>query len=203
MSPTVETKTVKVGGAKNGGTRVVPVHKPPKFYPAEDAPKPKKCRKVAKPTKLRKTITPGTVLVLLAGKYRGKRVVFIKQLPSGLLLVSGPFAVNGVPLRRVNQAYVIATSTKVDISSVQIPESVTDAFFKKEEAKKDKKPTEEGMFEKDGKKEKKEIPAARKEVQAQVDKALVSAIDKVEHLRDYIRAPFTLTRGQFPHKLVF
>jgi large subunit ribosomal protein L6e len=113
-------KEVTVGGEKNGGKRLIPTSKAPRFYPAEDIRVPKMSRKSPKPTRLRPSIMPGTVLILLAGRFRGKRVVFLKQLDSGLLLVTGPFKVNGVPLRRVNQAYVIATSTKVDLAGVKV-----------------------------------------------------------------------------------
>lgn len=50
----------------------------------------------------------------------------------------GPFKINGVPLRRVNQSYVIGTSTKVDISGVII-EKFDDKYFGKVAEKKNKK----------------------------------------------------------------
>lgn len=39
--------------------------------------------------------------------------------------------VSGIPMRRVNQRYVIATTTKLDISSVKIPGKLDDAYFKR------------------------------------------------------------------------
>lgn len=60
------------------------------------------------------------------------------QLPFCFIDATGPYKVNGVPLRRVNQAYVIGTSTKVDISGVNA-EKYDDKYFVRQVEKKQKK----------------------------------------------------------------
>jgi large subunit ribosomal protein L6e len=196
------TKEKQVGGDKNGQKRVVPTAKAPRFYPAEDVHQPKKSRKVTRPTKLRDSFTPGTVLILLAGRFRGKRVVFLKQLSSGLLLVTGPYKVNGVPLRRVNQTYAIATSTKLNLGDFKVDEKINDSYFAKD-AKKGKVSAEEEFFAEGKPKARETFPESKVADQKAVDAAVVAAVKKEESFAKYLKATWGLSKGQFPHQLTF
>ncbi|GJT94680.1 60S ribosomal protein L6-like protein [Tanacetum coccineum] len=64
-----------------------PAVKPPKFYPADDVKKPLSTNVRLDPPSSA-SIFPGTVQIILAGRFKGKRVAFLKQLTSGLLLVT-------------------------------------------------------------------------------------------------------------------
>ncbi|KAH7887658.1 ribosomal protein L6e-domain-containing protein [Phlebopus sp. FC_14] len=195
-------KEVAVTGEKNGSTRLVPTSKAARFYPAEDVRQPKKSRKSPKSAKLRPSIVPGTVLILLAGRFRGKRVVFLKQLDSGLLLVTGPYKINGVPLRRVNQAYVIATSTRVDLEGFKVDPKINDTYFAKT-AVKSVSSAEDEFFSQGKPKPKEPFPEAKSADQKDVDKVVIAAVQKQENLAKYLKASFGLSKGQFPHQMVF
>ena len=179
------------------------------FYPGDDEKVHfKRPNRKPKAAALRKSITPGTVLIILAGRFKGRRVVFLKQLQSGLLLVTGPYKVNGVPLRRVNQAYVIATSTKVPLDGVDASK-IDDAFFARKatarvQANKDN--SDASKFFQVGAElteEQKAQVKAKRSNQSAFDSALLANIKKVEHLKSYLATRFSLRQNQLPHLLRF
>lgn len=152
--------------------------------------------------KLKKGLEPGTIVILLAGRFRGKRVVFVKQLPSGLLLTTGPYAVNGVPLRRVNQPFCITTSTKVDLKVENYAE-VTDIYFskgKKSNKRRAKaKKTEANMFATEP--EKKGMSDEKKAGEKKMDEAVVASL--APDVKEYLKTRFSLSAKDYPHALKF
>ncbi|KAJ9626527.1 60S ribosomal protein L6 [Taxawa tesnikishii (nom. ined.)] len=188
------------------GEREIPhaSQKAQKYYPAEDESQSKKARKSIRPAKVRQSLQPGTVLILLAGRFRGKRVILLKHLDQGVLLVTGPFKINGVPLRRVNARYVIATKTKVDISGIDnsVVEKVGgENYFAREKG--DKKKGEEAFFKQGEGQEKKKVASGRAEDQKKVDQALLSGLKKEPFLLSYLSSTFSLRKGDKPHEMVF
>eukprot|EP00929_Paragymnodinium_shiwhaense_P109627 TRINITY_DN760_c0_g2_i2.p2 TRINITY_DN760_c0_g2~~TRINITY_DN760_c0_g2_i2.p2 ORF type:complete len:180 (-),score=69.83 TRINITY_DN760_c0_g2_i2:94-633(-) len=154
-------------------------------------------KSASKGAKLKKNIKPGQVMILLAGRFRGSRVVFLKQLESGLLLVTGPYAVNGVPLKRVNQRFCIATSTVVDLKGAKV-DKITDARWKRD-TKKAKK-GEESFFS-----AKKRDTTGTKEESKKEQKTLDEPIVKglAADMKAYLGSRFSLTARQYPHEMKF
>jgi len=167
-------------------------------------------RETNNPTRLRQGLKPGTVVILLTGPYRGRRVVFLKQLKqSGLLLVTGPFGINGVPLRRVSQRFVIITSTRLAVGKIPELDNLEDAYFKKTATgKKHKKAPEKGdekkqEAEQPAKQKREPFPEEKKKVQSAIDSKLGDAIAKVEYMKPYLTSYFTLRAGEPPHLIRF
>merc|ERR1712217_969946 len=170
-------------GEKKAAEKTGQVGRAQRFYPVDQERRRFKTTGAGKSyratQKLKEGIVPGSVLILVAGRHRGKRVVFLKQLESGLLLVTGPFKINGVPLRRVNQKYVIATSTKLAFDSA-IPDRVNDDYFSRIELNAHEGQNEGEIF----------------QTKKAVDAAVLVAAKKVPYMVSYLASNFSLQNGQ-------
>ncbi len=157
----------------------------------------RKC-KIPKKTHISAELTPGQVVILLSGRFRGRRVVFLKKLETGLLLVTGPYKYNGVPLKRVNAAYVLPTNTKLTIDA-KVADEIKNEFFKRVEIARN----EEKDFFADEKTKKERITDERKNAQNKVDTEVKKAVDAVPMMKEYLRNRFALKSGDKPHLMKF
>jgi large subunit ribosomal protein L6e len=176
------------------------------WYPADDEKKRfVRANTKPQPSAGRKSIQAGSIVILLSGPHRGRRVVVLNKLASGNLLITGPYAINGVPLGRVNPAYVLSTSSKVSLDGVNV--NVNDSFFKKSTrfTKNELKNASEHRLKQveEGKAAEGKFKEELKAAQKAVDGKLLDNIKKVEHLKGYLGTRFTLSNGSRPHELKF
>lgn len=139
-------------------------------------------------------MTPGTVAVVLIGPYQSKKVVFLKQLESGLLLCA---CLNNNSVRRFPQKWLLATSQNVDVSGVGLNYFNDKSFAGF--AKKSSDPSE--FFQENQQKatpESQDFTAAKDKVL----KAVGAAAQKEELLFEYCCARFTLDKEVPAHALI-
>ncbi|XP_058824998.1 large ribosomal subunit protein eL6 [Topomyia yanbarensis] len=195
----------KIGGAKNGGERKVLVKKNKSYLPTKRIVRKRTGKRCFRNHKrnTRGALKKGKVLILLAGRHKGKRVVLLKVLKSGLLLVNGPFALNCCPLRRISQNYVIATKTRINLKAFKVPKHINDTYFRRIVKKKNSR-TERDIF---AEKVEKYVPSEqRKTDQKAVDEALLKAIKthpEAKVVQRYLKSMFSLRSNQFPHRMQF
>ena len=169
------------------------------WYPISDLKShfKRNCKK-PKASHISAPLTQGQVVIILSGRFRGRRVIFLKKLESNLLLVTGPYKYNGVPLKRVNAAYVLPTNTKLNIKE-EIAKNVNDKIFERVDIERKK---EEDFFEEE-KKKKERITEDRKKLQTEVDTVVKKAVDEVPMMKEYLRNRFALKNGDKPHLMKF
>jgi large subunit ribosomal protein L6e len=79
---------------------------------------------------------------------------------------------------------------------------LNDTYFAKT-APKVARTAEEEFFEDGQPKPKEKLPESRAADQRTIDNALLSSIKKTDNLSKYLKASWGLSKGQFPHQLVF
>lgn len=173
--------------------------KQPKAHPTVTI-KTRKGERTVNVVKVRKSLKPGTICIVLAGPAQGKRVVLLRVLRNGTLVVAGPQSVNGVGLRNINHRYVIATSTVLDVSAVDVSK-FDEAYFSTPKKTKGAKKTERNFL-----RQGQDIPKDTAELEKDsevVDKALAPVVTKDPLLKQYMASRFRVNKHNVPHRVKF
>lgn len=115
-------------------------------------------------------LTPGDIVVVLEGAYTGKKVVFIKQLPECMSLVSGISSINGVSAFKIDERYLFKLSAKVDLpSSISIDASNVFESKMNEPEKIDAEPSKQ---------------------EAELEKSILAVVSKIPYMKAYLAEQF-------------
>lgn len=148
------------------------------MYESEDVPKyiekyMKKLAKKAQRTR-RTDLETGMITVVCEGIYESKKVFYLKGLDNNLVICAGIRDVNGVPFFKIDESYLLATSTK-------IPVNINEITVKENEVP---------LITKDKSIEIMEVDYSDK--MNQIEKSLLEEVKKVDFLKSYLSAPFEI-----------
>eukprot|EP00477_Mikrocytos_mackini_P000576 GAHX01000615.1.p1 GENE.GAHX01000615.1~~GAHX01000615.1.p1 ORF type:complete len:184 (-),score=37.24 GAHX01000615.1:34-585(-) len=164
-------------------------------------------KKGSMPTKRFQQKTPvrqiGTIVILLDGKFAGKRAVLLSNRKNGNVLVAGPSSVNGVGLTFIESIKVLGTSVVLDISKVGFDfETINfnDIRISREERRKNWHDSDrEFMAEVKNTVDTDKV----KELNDKVNSVLVGEIKKQELLEEYLKDKFGLKAEDKFHAMKF
>ncbi|KAH0474345.1 MAG: uncharacterized protein KVP18_003916 [Porospora cf. gigantea A] len=151
-------------------------------------------------SKVRKSLKPGVVCIILAGPAAGKRVVCLRVLRNGTLVVVGPKSVNGVGLRSINHRYVIATSTVIDVSAVDTSK-FDEAYFSVAKKTKGEKKAERNFL-RQGQDPVKDTTQLTQDEDA-LDKLIAPLVEKTPFMKQYLSSRFRVNKHNVPHRVKF
>nr|UXY86672.1 60S ribosomal protein L6B [Cryptomonas paramecium] len=60
----------------------------------------------------------GSVAIISFGKLRGKKAIILRTTKCRMFVISGPFSLNGISIRRIKYNHLIPTQNRLNISSV-------------------------------------------------------------------------------------
>lgn len=97
----------------------------PRLYIPDDTPEfVERYRKTTarKPRTARTDLARGMVVVVLEGVFASRRVIYLGGLGDNLALCVGPKSINNIPLFKIDERYLLATSTVLEIGNVDVDE---------------------------------------------------------------------------------
>ncbi|KAF5141113.1 60s ribosomal protein l6 [Vairimorpha ceranae] len=116
----------------------------------------------------------GMIVVVCEGIYESKKVIYLKGLDNNLVLCAGVRDINGVPFFKIDESYLLTTSSKIYIN-------LNDITIKEDEVP---------LVTKDKSLEVMDIEYTQK--MSNIEKTISDEVSKVEYLRAYLKAPFEI-----------